>query len=119
MKVRLADNSIRIRLSQSEVAALADSRPIEEKLEFAGGQTLEYSIGTGAELGASFDGRRIAIVLPEGQVRGWAAGSEVGIAGSSGALKVLIEKDFQCLHGPEAGNADAFPNPAAKSHRHG
>jgi hypothetical protein len=40
----------------------------------------------------------------------------VGISGeqpleSGKRLSILIEKDFQCLHGDDARDPDAFPNP--------
>jgi hypothetical protein len=35
------------------------------------------------------------------------------IEGKSGPLHILVEKDFQCLHGDAETNADAFPNPLA------
>jgi hypothetical protein len=57
--------------------------------------------------------------LPEDRIREWATGSEVGIeaeqpAGSTSTLRILIEKDFKCLHQDDANeNNDTFPNPAA------
>ena len=44
------------------------------------------------------------------------ASDRVGISGdqpleSGKRLSILIEKDFQCLHGDEARDPDAYPNP--------
>jgi hypothetical protein len=36
-----------------------------------------------------------------------------GTEASSGTLRLLIEKDFQCLHREPAPGEDAFPNPLA------
>jgi hypothetical protein len=52
--------------------------------------------------------------------RRWAEGAEVSLegsvagAGGRGAVSVLIEKDFQCLHGSPEDQADCFPNPRAR-----
>jgi len=114
MKIRLFDQSIRARLSQSEVAHLAEAGRLSERLSFAAGQALEVAIEFGTSIAASFDGARLVITLPVGQTKQWAADDEVAISGASGTLKISVEKDFQCLHGPERENADAFPNPAAR-----
>ena len=114
MKLRFSDQSVRLRLSRPEVARLAGEGRLSERLTFPAGQTLEYSVETGPALAVSFDSARLAITLPAGEARNWAQGDAVAISGASGPLKISVEKDFQCLHGPESENADAFPNPAAR-----
>jgi hypothetical protein len=112
MKLRFHGDSLRLRLSQAEVARLADTGRVQDTLTFAPGQALSYSLETGAALAATFDGRRISIVIPVAAARHWMESDEAGIEGASGPVKVLVEKDFQCLHSVEE-DADAFPNPMA------
>jgi hypothetical protein len=103
MKLRFHGDSLRLRLSQAEMARLAETGRVEDTLTFAPGQILSYSLETGAALAAAFDGGRISIVVPVAAAR---------IEGASGPVKVLVEKDFRCLHSGEE-DADAFPNPMA------
>jgi hypothetical protein len=113
MKLRFHNDSLRLRVSQAEMARLAETGRVEDTLTFAPGRTLSYSLETGPALAAAFDGQRISIVIPAAPAKHWMESDEAGIEGASGPLKVLIEKDFQCLHSSEE-DADAFPNPMAK-----
>jgi hypothetical protein len=113
MKLRFHGDSLRLRLSQAEMARLAETGRVQDALTFAPGQTLSYSLETGAALAAEFDGRRISIVVPVAAAKHWIESDEAGIGGVSGPVKVLVEKDFRCLHSGEE-DADAFPNPMVK-----
>ena len=113
MKLRFHGDSLRLRLSQAEMARLAETGRVEDTLTFAPGQSLSYSLETGPVLAVAFDGQRISIVVPAAAAKHWMESNEAGIEGASGPLKVLVEKDFRCLHSGEE-DADAFPNPAAK-----
>ena len=113
MKLRFHSNSLRLRLSRSDIARLADTGVVEEIVTFAPEEILAYSIefGVGDEIAASFENGRIRIVLPASLAKRWASSDETGLEGSSGSLRVLIEKDFECLHRDSAEDADSFPNP--------
>ena len=112
MKLRLQSSELRLRLSQSDVERLAKAGRVEETIGFAPGQSLEYAIEArpAAEISAGFDGKRIEVTLPLERVADWAASEQTGIEWSGESLKILIEKDFQCLH-KGAKDSDAFPNP--------
>ena len=48
----------------------------------------------------------------------WALTNQIGIEGEQAVdnetgLRILIEKDFACIDGTEAQNADTFANPLA------
>jgi hypothetical protein len=113
MKLRFHNDSLRLRVSQAEMTRLAETGRVEDTLTFAPGRTLSYSLETGGALAAAFDGQRISIVIPAAAAKHWMESDEAGIEGFSGPLKVLVEKDFRCLHSGE-GDGDAFPNPMAK-----
>ncbi len=120
MKLRLRNNSVRLRLTQTEVTQLRDTGMVEESVEFAPHQRLVYRItarpgdhGFQAQYG---DGD-LLLSVPQKIVAAWADSSQVGIGanqltGDGHTLRLLIEKDFQCLGStdPEE-NADTFPNP--------
>jgi Family of unknown function (DUF7009) len=115
MKLRLHAGSLRLRLSQSEVTRLHDTGVVEDAVVFAPGKELVYALETGAlnETTATFDDAQIRVTLPTRLAMQWIETDQVGIEASTGDLKLLIEKDFECLHRePEAGE-DSFPNPLA------
>ena len=114
MKLRLHGDSLRLRLSQSDVEKLEKNGHVEDEIPFASGRMLVFSLESGAAIGAQLDGSHIRITLPSLEVAKWAGSDQVGIEGTSGPLRVIVEKDFQCLHrdGPE--DADSFPNPLAE-----
>lgn len=124
MKLRLHNNSIRFRLTQGEVGRLRDGGRLQETVRFGvqPDECLLYALEPAAaesQLRASMKGGAIVVHLPASLVRSWADGAQVGIeaeqpAGPESALRILIEKDFKCLHPADPlENADTFPNPAA------
>jgi uncharacterized protein DUF7009 len=115
MKLRLHAGSLRLRLSQSEIARLDETGKVEDSIEFSPGSELLYAIEAGATsaISASFDQGHIRVVVPKPVAKAWIESDQTGIEASTGTLKLLIEKDFQCLHrAPEPGE-DSFPNPLA------
>jgi hypothetical protein len=118
MKLRIRGDSIRLRLTQAEVGALAEGRRVEEVTGFAPGQELAYAIVVGgATVGATLSGSRIEIAVPTNVAKDWTSSDSVGIEatqeiGGGRALRILIEKDFACLtKRPHEDDSDAFPNP--------
>ena len=44
----------------------------------------------------------------------WAGSNQVSIEGPpNSGVRILVEKDFQCLHKPAERDPDAYPNPLA------
>jgi hypothetical protein len=108
MKLRMRSGSLRLRLTRSEVALLAEKGSVVECVEFPNGSRLVYELESRAVLdgiAARFENGRITVLAPEAGVREWAASERVGIGGQSGALALLIEKDFQCMHGEQDPDA--------------
>jgi hypothetical protein len=114
MKLRFHDNSLRLRLSQSEVARLKQEGRIEERIAFGPHQTLTYSIEAApvTQVGASFADGSVRVVAPRAIVHAWVDSDQVGIESAGSTPRVLIEKDFKCVH-PSSEDADSFPNPLA------
>jgi len=115
MKLRLHAGSLRLRLSQSEVARLHDTGKVEDVVVFQPGNELVYAIETGAlhEATATFENSHIRVTLPTRAAMQWIESDQTGIEASTGSLQLLIEKDFQCLHRAPQPGQDAFPNPLA------
>jgi hypothetical protein len=117
MKLRIRGNTIRFRLTQSEVAGLRAGESLRETTEFAPAQILAYALEPAAGIEgmqAGFANGVVGVRLPESEVAAWADGDAVGLYGRTGVLDVAIEKDFQCLtRAGSAEEADAFPNPHA------
>lgn len=117
MKLRIKGNSLRLRLTRSEVARLGAGEPVEESTEFVPGQILRYGIRPGDgpdELRASFESGLALVTVAGKRIRQWASSDEVGIYGASSALDIAIEKDFRCLTRPEERfDPDVYPHPDA------
>jgi hypothetical protein len=118
MKLRILDDSVRLRLARSEVSALARGDRVEAATHFPGGTRLVYALSTARteSIAATFAGGRIDIVIPHERAAAWAASEDVSITAtqrtSEGALRVLIEKDFECLQPREGEDpTDRYPNP--------
>ena len=113
MKLRIHADSLRLRLSQSEVAEIAHAGKLEDSISFSGGQRLIYALEAAEipSMEAKFVDGRMHISIPAETMRKWASSDEVGIEGATPTLRVLIEKDFQCLHTEGERDTDAFPNP--------
>ena len=123
MKLRIHENSIRLRLNRSEVAQLAEAGRVQSAVEFVGGGKLSYSVETAGGLEcarAEFANGDIRVEVPAGAAGEWAATDRVEISGEqpvSGGrlLSILVEKDFKCMHkGSE--DEESFPNPLAAAH---
>ena len=115
MKLRIQGNSLRLRLTQKDVAHLSGYGRVESRIEFSPGQALVYLLEgsfRAQSVDAAFDGQVIRVTVPAHVVMGWAESDQVSIeASSSVGLQLLIEKDFQCLHSRGEQDRDAYSRP--------
>ncbi|MCB1025749.1 MAG: hypothetical protein KDB79_15230 [Acidobacteria bacterium] len=116
MKLRISGNSIRLRLTRSEVERFGSEGTVEESVNFGdgNGSGFRYLIKkTSREtLHASFDGARIVVSVPSDIAGKWIATEDVGIEGVDGELQIFIEKDFVCLNPRKSEDqSDNFPHP--------
>ena len=118
MKLRIKGNSVRIRLSVTEVETLSSGTPLRESTAFAGGK-LEYSVEPvdAACMNATFENNRITLLVPQNYLVNWPSNSVVGFDESvaishAESLRLLLEKDFKCLDVSEEDQADYFENPS-------
>jgi hypothetical protein len=115
MKLRIQGNSLRLRVTQKEVARVRDGGHVESVIEFAPGRSLRYVLEgspTADTMSATFDGRAIRMTVPMHQMTDWVESDQVGIeARSNTGVELLVEKDFQCLHRSVEQEPDAYPHP--------
>ena len=122
MKLRIRDNSIRLRLERAEVDTLRDDGLVSARTGFPGGREFQYIVESSpasVNPGAFFSDNAVTVRLPATSVLAWANSEQVSIAGDllldDGApLNILVEKDFACL-APRAGEdeRDMYPHPNA------
>ena len=113
MKLRIHDNTIRLRLNRSEVEQLKDTGLVEDAVHFGAGSALSYSLESSAGSSAPqalFRDGSLRVIVPEQLARRWASSEEVGMEAHDAQPAILIEKDFQCAH-REEHDPEAFPNP--------
>ncbi len=141
MKLRIKGNSLRLRLTQSEVTQLGETGRVSETIKFGvrPDQELTYTLESSIaaeKISSYFADNQITVTLPLEKARMWIDTEMVGLSdeqnihssftveqirdgkddmAASELLKLLIEKDFKCADGdPAEDQSDAFPNPNLK-----
>ena len=125
MKLRIRGNSVRLRLTRSEVAQLGQGVPVEQTTWFSASSVLRSSVQPSARAmvpSAEFDQAGVRVTLPIQKVRQWASSDQVTIEAHQlvepvTSLQIVVEKDFECIHARAEGNVDAFPNPRERLSR--
>ncbi len=84
MKLRIRGNSLRLRLTKSEVAEIGAGGAVEETVEFGGepAQHFIYALVPADNVEtptAVFDGGRITVFVPKRQAGDWARTNQIGI----------------------------------------
>lgn len=115
MKLRIQDNSIRFRLSQTDVHKLVHDGMVSSSCQFPI-NSLKYTIlhnELTSSLKADFLEKEIKVRIPSSLVNGWDQDDRVGFAAyDTNGLYILIEKDFQCLQPrPNEDERDLYANP--------
>lgn len=123
MKLRIKGNSLRLRLTRTDLETLLRSGRVEDAISFGAdpGARLVYALEhreDQAQAAAQFQAQEITVRLPSQAARQWQASGQIGIyanlpVGAQGNLELILEKDFACLDRSDADNADTFPHPNA------
>jgi hypothetical protein len=123
MKLRIRGNSIRLRLTQSEIAQFAKTGELEEIVEFGSAKpVLIYKLLAASDdepIRAQYEDNCLHVLVPKKDAENWINSEQVGIEamqplGDDRSLRILIEKDFACLtERADEDETDAFPNPIA------
>ena len=124
MKLRLLDDSIRMRLSRDEVVAADQQGVVEGSTRFPDGSVFTFALealANGAQPSAAYARDRLVVRLPKPEIAAWAKDdAAISLRGeielpSGGRLKLLVEKDFKCVT-PRGGEdaedqSNLFENP--------
>lgn len=120
MKLRIKGDSLRYRLTQTDLKNFAQQESIEEAVHF-GSRVLTYRlVSTDKErLFATFVEDTITLYFPRHWIKEWARTNLVGYDNRADPLGkniyLLVEKDFTCLENVEEDQSDQFPNPLKQS----
>ncbi len=120
MKLRMQGNSLRLRITPSEMTQLIQAGRIHETVHFAADPdahityALEHS-GETSCIGVRYFPGEIVVIVPSEVARDWASTQTIGLYGEAqpgaGALPLALDPAFACLDKSDADNADRFPNP--------
>jgi hypothetical protein len=117
MKIRIKGNSVRLRLTRTDVDQFGKEGYIEERTEF-GSNVFVYAMQRSDEtsLTASFDGGKIVLLVPNAVAQQWTSTEQVGFSNKMNLvgdkeLFLLVEKDFKCLDETIEDQSDNYDNP--------
>ncbi len=118
MKLRIKGNSIRIRLTKTEVSLLANIGYLQEQTAF-GNNTFTYALQAVADtetLSAAMEANTITMFVPTAFTKDWPENSVIGINANmpvtdNRSLYLLLEKDFVCLDETTEDQRDNYENP--------
>lgn len=120
MKLRIKGNTVRLRLSKSEIDTFIYTGSIQEKTQFVN-SIFNYIIKVDeniANINATFETNQLTVYIPAKMVHEWASTNLVGMeynlpVGNNNFLFILVEKDFKCIDGDlSEDQSDYFENPA-------
>ncbi len=118
MKIRIKGNSIRLRLTKSEVKTLSETGSFEEYTRFATGE-FRYKLEAKenlSQMDARLENNTICIYLSKKLSVGWYDAPTVGFQHDlpledGNVLSLLVEKDFVCLDETTEDQSDNYPHP--------
>lgn len=126
MKLRLRGNTLRFRLTRSEVAQFGEDGYIEGSTRFSAGKSGRWVYALramAAPLGGvdiRFSPDRLEVLVPSQLAEEWCQTEKVGFDArvsleEGQSLDVLVEKDFSCSHSSqEEEQSDRYPHPDQK-----
>lgn len=122
MKIRIKGNSIRLRLTKTDVSDLKEKGLVREKTVFNNETVFNYALFIDAkseEINAKYAEKTIEIFLPEKEAKILTDSQEITVKnsqynGEEGGLFILIEKDLQCLDTTSEDQSDMYENSKTK-----
>lgn len=122
MKIRIKGNSIRLRLTKTDVQNLKDHKKVEENTIFGDATIFQYALNvdsTVASISADFRDKKITVSLSEDEAKTLTETDEITIQGTQDngqekGLFILVEKDLQCLDTTTEDQTDMYIN--SKTH---
>ncbi len=125
MKIRIKGNSVRLRLTKTEVETFGKTGEFNEETHLLGG-VFKYQLKSSKihdTLAAAWENDGIVFFMPEKLAQEWVNSNDVGHQHilalpetnekPAQELFLLIEKDFVCLDNTFEDQSDNYPNPNA------
>ena len=122
MKLRVRDNSIRLRLTQTEVELARTDGLVRGRVPLAGSNNFDYVLERSpatVKPEAHISKIVLTVRIPEAEILTWSGSEEVSISATQlldggDELSILVEKDYACL-APREGEdeSDMYPHPQA------
>jgi hypothetical protein len=115
MKLRIKGNTIRVRLSETEVNLLSEGMPVIEETHFPSSK-LVYKIQPSSFDSVDFIDNTVLVTLIQSEIDAWANTDEVTISKeistlNNDILSILVEKDFKCLTVRPEDESELYTNP--------
>ncbi|TGE21346.1 hypothetical protein E5K00_13735 [Hymenobacter aquaticus] len=107
MKLRIEDNSLRLRLSEAEVRQFAETGRVAATVALGptAADRLTYALerAESAEFRISHGAGAITVKVPAALARHWTSSDQNGLSATllvapDQPLKILVEKDLDCRH---------------------
>ncbi len=122
MKLRIQGNSIRLRLTRTEVERFGKEGIVKESVHFGSEMAhhFHYEIRVEPNINVpdvSYNNQTIQVMVPKAVAQQWANTDEVGfeheVNTGKDPIHLLVEKDFQCLHRDNTEEPDNYAHPLA------
>lgn len=118
MKIRIKGNSVRLRLTKSEVEQFCAEGNYGESTVF-NNQTFTYALVAkeGVDvLETDYMGNTITVYIPMEAKETWYSSNRIGYSnvmnpGTEREFTILVEKDFVCMDETIEDQSDNYPNP--------
>ncbi|MBT0606723.1 DUF7009 family protein [Aequorivita echinoideorum] len=118
MKIRIRDNSVRLRLTKTDIRNLRDNHLVSSKTEFSQVEIFEYELRSDTaytEISAKFKEGKITIQIPLRDAEILTETEEITIRGTQNngmdsQLSLLIEKDLECIDATDEDQSDMYEN---------
>lgn len=115
MKLRIKGNSVRLRLTKTEVDTLVNDREVWDVCHILHNH-LKFGVKSFAsnEISAQFIDKNLTVFLPEKLIVNWNKDERISFQKTDqNGLNILVEKDFKCLiDRPHEKEDDMYDNPA-------
>jgi hypothetical protein len=124
MKLRIKGDSIRLRVTKSEIENFAHNGLVEETTHI-GHATLNYRLQQSDkydQITAEMNGNTLTVFMPAALAHEWVKTERVGFEHNmplpdGNKLFLLLEKDFKCLDATHEDQSDMYENPLAEFHK--
>lgn len=99
MKVRWSQDSLRLRITPSELAFISRGEDVGQELHVSGGACWRVAVASGPRTDLVSDGQGVQVVLSPADRERLAQPDAEGVYFQTPAgLRYYVEKDFPCIH---------------------